>query len=67
MRNRHMFGGLDVHKEGDMAWKAPLRLTGRFRRLVARGKAKPKVATAIARELTGFIWAIAREVRPTQA
>jgi transposase len=48
----------------DIAWKAQLRLTGRFRRLVARGKAKPKVATAIARELTGFIWAIAREVRP---
>ena len=35
-------------------------------RLVARGKAKPKVATAIARELTGFIWAIAREVPPAQ-
>ena len=51
----------------DIAWKAQLRLTGRFRRLVARGKAKPKVATAIARELTGFIWAIAREVRPAQA
>ena len=47
-----------------IAWKAQLRLTGRFRRLVARGKAKPKVATAIARELTGFIWAIAREVQP---
>ena len=51
----------------DIAWKAQLRLSGRFRRLVARGKAKPKVATAIARELTGFIWAIAREVRPAQA
>jgi len=49
----------------DLAWKAQLRLTTRFRRLVARGKAKPKVATAIARELTGFIWAIAREVSPT--
>jgi transposase len=48
----------------DIAWKAQLRLTGRFRRLVARGKAKPKVATAIARELVGFIWAIAREVAP---
>ena len=46
----------------DIAWKAQLRLTGRFRTLVARGKAKPEVATAIARELTGFIWAIAREV-----
>lgn len=49
----------------DIAWKAQLRLTGRFRRLVKRGKAKPKVATAIARELCGFIWAIAREVPPT--
>ncbi|MBI2828142.1 MAG: IS110 family transposase, partial [Acidobacteria bacterium] len=51
----------------DIAWKAQLRLTGRFRRLVARGKSKPKVATAIARELSGFIWAIAREVRPAGA
>jgi transposase len=48
----------------DIAWKAQLRLTARFRRLVARGKAKPKVTTAIARELTGFIWAIAQEVSP---
>jgi transposase len=51
----------------DIAWKAQLRLTGRFRRLVARGKSKPKVATAIARELCGFIWAIAREVTPASA
>ena len=50
-----------------IAWKAQLRLTGRFRRLVARGKANPKVATAIARELTGFVWAIAREVPPPAA
>ena len=49
----------------DIAWKAQLRLTGRFQRLVAQGKAKPKVATAIARELAGFVWAIAREVAPT--
>lgn len=48
----------------DIAWKAQLRLTGRFHRLVARGKAAPTVATAIARELTGFIWAMAQEVRP---
>ena len=30
-----------------------------------RQEALPKVATAIARELAGFIWAIAREVAPT--
>jgi transposase len=48
-----------------IAWKAQLRLTTRVRRLVARGKATPKVATAIAPELSGFVWAIAREVSPT--
>jgi hypothetical protein len=46
----------------EIAWKAQLRLTGRFRRLAARGKSHPKVATAIARELTGFVWDIARHV-----
>jgi hypothetical protein len=46
----------------DIASTAQLRLTGRVRRLVARGKSKPKVATAIARELSGFMWAMAREV-----
>jgi hypothetical protein len=46
----------------DIGWKAQLRLTGRFRRLAKRGKSRPKVATAIARELTGFIWDIARQV-----
>jgi hypothetical protein len=51
----------------DIAGKARLRLTGRFRRLVARATAKPKVATAIAREFSGFIWAIAREVGPASA
>jgi hypothetical protein len=45
-----------------IAWKVQRPLTGRFRRLMARGKTKPNVATTIARELTGFTWAIAREV-----
>jgi hypothetical protein len=31
-----------------------------------RGKTKPKVVTAVARELVGFIWAIAQEVSPVQ-
>jgi hypothetical protein len=34
---------------------------------VAHGKSKPKVATAIARELAGFIWAIAHAVSPASA
>jgi transposase len=46
----------------DIAWKAQVRLCGKFRRLMARGKLKNKVVTAIARELSGFMWAIAREV-----
>jgi transposase len=40
-----------------LADKAMLRLHRRFSRLVAKGKPRPKVAVAVARELTGFIWA----------
>jgi transposase len=43
----------------DVAWKAQLRLSGRFRRLHARGVHLNKVCTAVARELAGFVWAIA--------
>jgi hypothetical protein len=39
------------------AWAAQLRLCGRFRRLAARKNSKNVVATAIARELAGFLWA----------
>ncbi len=46
----------------DIAWKAQIRLCGRFRRLAARGKMKTKIVTAIARELCGFMWVIAREI-----
>lgn len=51
----------------DIAWKAQLRLCKRYRRLAARGKTHQVVVTAIARELLGFIWAIAREVSPATA
>ena len=43
----------------DISWKAQLRLCGRFRRLIQRGKNQKTVVTATARELAGFIWAIA--------
>jgi transposase len=46
-----------------IAWKAQGRLCGKFRRLSARGKLGNKVVTAVARELSGFMWAIAREVK----
>jgi len=48
-----------------IAWKAQLRLCGRYRRLTARGKQYNKVVTAIARELVGFLWAAAKAVNPT--
>jgi transposase len=47
-----------------IAWKAQLRLNARYRRLAATGKPKNVVITAIARELAGFMWAIAHEVEP---
>ena len=48
----------------DIAWKAQVRLCARYRRLVAAGKPKVVVTTAIAREMVGFIWAIARLTQP---
>ena len=51
----------------DIAWKAQLRLCARYRRLVAGGKPAAVVTTAIAREMAGFIWAIARQVQPEAA
>jgi transposase len=51
----------------DIAWRAQLRLCHRYRRLTAAGKPKVVVTTAIAREMVGFIWAIARMVQPQPA
>ena len=48
----------------DIAWKAQVRLCARYRRLAAAGKPKVVVTTAIAREMVGFIWAIARIAQP---
>lgn len=48
----------------EIAWKAQARLCARYRRLTARGKKSQLVATAIARELVGFIWAIGQEFHP---
>jgi len=47
----------------DIAWKAQVRLCGRYRQLRARGKEQNKVIIAVARELAGFVWAIARATR----
>ena len=46
-----------------LAWKAQLRLCARYRRLASRQLHKNKIVTALARELSGFVWAIVRETR----
>lgn len=45
-----------------ISWKAQNRLHKKYFRLLSRGKESGKAITAVARELAGFIWAIAREV-----
>jgi transposase len=44
-----------------IAWKAQQRLHKRLFRLMGRGKPASQAVTAVARELVGFVWAIARE------
>jgi transposase len=54
-----------------IAWKAQVRLCGRYRTLTRAGKNTKLVCVAIARELAGFIWDIVRQemprLAPTQA
>ena len=57
-------GQSEVVKE--MAWKAQHRLFHRYHKLMAAGKTKQQVVTAIGRELLGFIWAIGGHVERTQ-
>jgi transposase len=42
----------------EIAWKAQHRLHARYRKLLAKGKNKPQIVTAVGRELLGFVWAI---------
>jgi transposase len=49
----------------EIAWKAQLRLCARYRRLARTGKPANIVTTAIARERSGFVWAIARQLTVT--
>jgi transposase len=54
-----------------IAWKAQQRLHKRFTTMVARGKNNNVIVTALARELLGFMWAIAAHTeasgQPTKA
>ncbi len=45
-----------------IAWKAQERLCVQYRKLIRAGKPVTTVTTAIARQLAGLVWAIAREV-----
>ena len=47
----------------DVAWKAQERLCRRYRKLARAGKSSTVVTIAIARELAGFAWAIAKHVQ----
>src|SRR3979411_2376832 len=51
----------------EIAWKAQCRLYRRYRALIRRNKLKPVAIVAVARELSGFIWAVAREVTTARA
>lgn len=46
----------------DIAWQAQLRLCRRYQRLMRRNKHYNLVVAAIAREMSAYLWAIAREV-----
>ena len=50
-----------------IAWKAQVRLCGRYRTMTRAGKNTKLVCVAIARELAGFLWDIARREMPQPA
>lgn len=50
----------------DIAWAAQLRRCARYRALAARRVMSQKIVVAVARELVGFVWAIAHAVEPAR-
>ena len=48
----------------DTAWRAQERLCRRYRKLARAGKLPTVITAAIARELSGFVWAIAKQAQP---
>ncbi|MFT4035778.1 MAG: IS110 family transposase [Patulibacter sp.] len=45
----------------ERAWRCQQRLHRRWQKMAGRGKPQPKIAAACARELAGFVWAIATQ------
>jgi transposase len=48
----------------EISWRCQNRLHEKGRKLAARGKTRQKVQTAIARELSAFVWEVMRAVMP---
>jgi transposase len=46
----------------DKAWQAQLRLCKRHQRMLQKGKHYNLIKVAIAREMSAYMWAIAKEV-----
>ena len=51
----------------EIAWKAQCRLTARYRAMIRKGKLKTVAVTAVARELSAFVWAVNRQIANTGA
>lgn len=49
-----------------IAWEAQNRLHKKYKSMLRKGKHKGTITAAIARELAGFVWAIAKEVESRQ-
>jgi transposase len=65
--SRHLPRRLETQPKAiqDISGKVRVRLCKRYRRLMARGKHATQVVVAIARELVGFMWAIAHQIPVT--
>ena len=48
----------------EISWRCQNRLHEKGRKLAARGKTRQKVQTALARELSAFVWEVMRAVMP---
>ncbi len=73
LRAPHVGPGLKRRQQGQpeaiiaLSWKAQQRLHRRARHLLAKGKAKQVAVVALARELLGFLWGLARLALPVTA
>jgi transposase len=65
--SRHLQLSLETQPKviQEISWKAQVRLCKRDRRLIARGKHANQGVVAMARELVGLMWAIAKQVPVT--